>query len=281
MTIAILIIVGATVLGTLANVVWGPRLKRSQEKHGVSEFLSQTATGNNYGPAATLLALLIAFVLAGATSSFQRAKTAAQSEAATVDHIFESADYLKEPQRERLQMASICYARSVIGPEWASMTKDGSASLAPDAWTGTKNHGIRGTLIALGPTDDLFRKLSAADDDRIESRSARLAEATPSVPTLMLAFMVGVMATMIVYLAVASPPLSPFHIAATVISALTLVFAIALIHTLDRPFGGAIKIDPVQMQITEQADAAEFTARYGAPRIRCDANGKPTGAATS
>lgn len=281
MTIAVIIILGAAVLGTLANVVWGPAIKRHQDKRGVSEFLTQTHTSNNYGPAATLLALLVAFVLAGATSSFQRAKTAAQSEAATVDHIFESADYLKEPYRERLQVASICYARAVVGPEWKNMGADGSSSTVPANWTGTKNHGIRSTLMALGPEHVLFRKLAAADDSRSDARGARLIEATPSVPTLMLAFMVGVMAAMIIFLALASPRLSPFHIGATVISAFTLMFAISLIYTLDRPFGGAIKIDPVQMQITEAADAAEFTERYGAKRIRCDASGNPTTAGTS
>ena len=281
MTIAIIIILGAAVLGTLANLVWGPAIKRHQDKRGVSEFLTQTHTSNNYGPAATLLALLVAFVLAGATTSYQRAKTAAQSEAATVDHIFETADYLKEPQRERLQMASICYARAVAGPEWKNMGDDGSASDVPANWTGTRNHGIRSTLMALGPEHVLFRKLAAADDSRSEARGDRLVEATPSVPNLMIAFMVGVMAAMIVFLALASPRLSPFHIGATVISAFTLMFAISLIYTLDRPFGGAIKIDPVQMQITEEADVAEFTERYGAERIRCDRNGNPTKARTS
>ncbi len=281
MTIAIIIILGAAVLGTLANFVWGPAIKRHQDKRGVSEFLAQTHTSNNYGPAATLLALLVAFVLAGATTSYQRAKTAAQSEAATVDHIFETADYLSEPQRERLQMASICYARAVAGPEWKNMGDDGSASDVPANWTGTRNHGIRGTLMALGPEHALFRKLAAADDSRSEARGDRLVEATPSVPNLVIAFMVGVMAAMIVFLALASPRLSPFHIGATVISAFTLMFAISLIYTLDRPFGGAIKIQPVQMQITEEADAAEFTERYGAERIRCDRNGNPTKARTS
>ena len=193
----------------------------------------------------------------------------------------ERADYLKEPQRERLQMAELLLCAAVAGPEWKSMGDDGSGSDVPANWTGTRNHGIRSTLVALGPEHVLFRKLAAADDSRSEARGDRLVEATPSVPNLMIAFMVGVMAAMIVFLALASPRLSPFHIGATVISAFTLMFAISLIYTLDRPFGGAIKIEPAQMQITEAADAAEFTERYGAERIRCDKNGNPTKARTS
>jgi hypothetical protein len=281
MTIAVIVIVGAAILGTLANFVWGPAIKSHQTKRGVSEFLTQTHTSNNYGPAATLLALLIAFVLAGAAQSYQRAKTAAQTEAATVDHIFEAADYLKEPYRERLQRAAICYARAVIGPEWKTMGDNGSSSKAPGNWTGTKNQGIRSTLTALGPEHVMFRKLSAADDARGDARGARLVEATPSVPNLMLVFMVGVMAAMIVFLALASPRLSPFHIAATVLSAVTILLAIGLIHTLDRPFGGAIKIEPSQMQITEASDRAEFVQSYDAARLRCDRNGNPTRSPTS
>ncbi len=281
MTIAVILILGAAVLGTLANFVWGPAIKRHQAKRGVSEFLTQTHTSNNYGPAATLLALLIAFVLAGAAQSYQSAKTAAQEEAATVDHIFETADYLKEPHRERMQRAAVCYARSVIGPEWKTMAEDGSSSPAPGNWTGSQDNGIRSTLMALGTGHTMFSALRSADEARSNARGSRLTEAVPSIPGLVLAFMVAVMAVMIVFLTVASPRASPFHMAATVISALTLTFAIALIHTLDRPFGGAIKIDPVQMQITEQADAAEFADRYGAARIGCDRNGKPTRSRTS
>lgn len=281
MTVAIIAILGAAILGTLANFVWGPAIKRQQDKQGVSEFMAQTHTGNNYGPAATLLALLIAFVLGGAAQSYQQAKSSAQTEAASVDHIFESADYLEEPYKEHIQMAAVCYARAVIGPEWKTMAADGSASDAPRNWTGSRNNGIRSTLAALGPEHPMFRVLQSADESRGDARGTRLGEAVPSIPNLMLAFMVGVMATMIVYLAVASPRGSPFHIAATVISALTLVCAIGLIHTLDRPFGGAIKIDPVQMQITEQADRDEFVETYGADRLLCDKNGTPTKAAAS
>jgi len=275
MTLAVILIVGAAILGTVANAVWGPALKRHQERHGVSEFLTQTHTGNNYGPAATLLALLIAFVLAGATQSFSRAKTAVQTEASLVDNLFETAEYLKEPQRERLQHATVCYARAVAGPEWETM-KTGGSSDVPRNWTGTRNNGIRSTLQALGPDDSLFSALSSADQKRGDARRTRLTEANPTIPGVLMAFMLGVMGTMIVFLAVASPRLSPFHIAATVISAATLLCAVALIRTLDRPFGGPIKIEPTQMQITAGDVTEDFTERYGKARIGCDASGNPT-----
>ena len=276
MLVATVVILGAAILGTVANAVWGPALKRQQDRQGVSEFLTQTATGNNYGPAATLLALLTALVLAGAATSFSRANTAVQSEAATVANMFETAGYLKQPYREQFQNAVVCYARAVVGPEWKTMHDDASGSPVPIKWTGDANHGIRSTLAAMTPDNKLFSRLVTADQKRGDARRSRLSEATPSIPGLLMAFVVGVMATMIIYLGVASPRLSPLHIAALVISSLTLLAAVGLIRTLDRPYSGLVTIEPTQMRSTEKGIYADFVRSYGAAGLTCDERGNPT-----
>lgn len=276
MIVATIVILGAGILGTLANFVWGPALKRQQDRQGVSEFLTQTVTGNNYGPAATLLALLTALVLAGAAQSYSRANTAVQTEASAVDNMFETAGYLKEPYRQRIQNAVVCYARAVVGPEWKTLHDTGEGSPVPSNWTGDRNNGIRSTLAAMTPENKLFSRMATADQRRGDARQARLAEANPSIPGLLMAFVVGVMATMIIFLAVSSPRLSPLHIAALVISSLTLLAAVGLIKTLDSPYRGLAAIEPTQMEFTQQDVGEDFAESYGAGRLTCDEQGNPT-----
>ena len=280
MIVATIVILGAAILGTVANIVWGPAIKRHQDKQGVSEFLTQTHTGNNYGPAATLLALLIALILAGASQSYSRARTAVQTEAAVVDNMFETAGFLEEPYRQQIQNAAVCYARAVVGPEWTTMRDSRTGSPAPSNWTGDGKNGIRSTLAAMTPDNSLFSKVSSADQKRGDARRARLAEARPSIPGLLMAFMLGVVGTMI-FLALASPRLSPFHIAALVISSLTMLCAVGLIKVLDRPFSGPVALEPTQMRETATDDLADFVAKYGADRLTCDAQGHPIKARTS
>jgi len=272
MTVAIILISGAAILwtfifaaacfGVIAYIVYC-----------TPKFLTQTHTGNNYGQAVLVLLLLIAFVFLGATESYSTAKSAVQTEAGFVEYLFELGDYLMEPDREHLQHATVCYARAVAGPEWLTMA-DGESSSVPSNWTGTGNHGIRATLKDLGPDHHLFSMIAFADAKRSDARRVRLTESNPAIPPILIGFMLAGMATMIVFLAVASPRGSPFHIAAF-ISAATLVCAIGLILALDRPFSGAISIAPTQMQITADDFAANFVERYGKASIRCDADGNP------
>jgi hypothetical protein len=282
MTVATLSIIGALLLGAFVNIVWGGALKKYLERRGVSPFLTLTTAGGSYGPAATLLALIIAFVLVGATQSYTRARTAVQTEAAVVDNFFETAEYLPDPGRRRLQRAAVCYARAVAGPEWITMAKgSGELSKVPSNWTGTGHNGIRRNFKALGPDNSLFSALTAADGKRGDARRARLTEARPKVPGIVMGFILAAIGIIIVFFAVTSPRLSPFHLLGVSLTALTLLAAVFLIRSLDRPFTGPLRIEPTEMRTTAAQDGQDFIDRYGAIRLRCDANGNPTGSRPS
>jgi hypothetical protein len=67
------------------------------------------------------------------------------------------------------------------------------------------------------------------------------------------------------------------HILATAVAVGTVIAALGSIHTLGRPFSGAIGIKSTQMSNTAQTLGADFVAHYGAQRVRCDRDGKPIG----
>src|SRR5436309_5343011 len=100
----------AIVVGLTLNYLAGAREDAAQKEDvDVVKVLGATSL---------LAGLLVAFVLAGASSSYVVARGAVKAEADTVGTLFEAADYVKEPFRRRLQGAAVCYARAVAGPEW-------------------------------------------------------------------------------------------------------------------------------------------------------------------
>jgi hypothetical protein len=224
----------------------------------------------------TLLALFLAFVLADATASFSDTKSAVQSETSVIERLYRTAGFLEEPYRRRLQRSALCYSRAVAGPEWKAMAGGGTSSV-PLEWTGTGHNGMRRSFLQMGADHVLFGKLTTADQERADARRTRLTQASPSIPESLIAFLVVVIAGVLLYHAVTSPPRSILHAVATVFAVGTMVAALGIIHTLDRPFSGAIEIKPTQMRNTARDLSTDFVRHYGNIRVRCDRNGRPTG----
>jgi hypothetical protein len=227
------------------------------------------------GTTSLLAGLLASFVLSGASSSYTAARGAAKAESDTVDTLFEAADYVKQPFRQRLQGAVVCYARAVAGPEWDAMAK-GQGSPVPSNWTGIQPGGIRSTLIQMTPSATGFGLVQSADVTRGNQRSERLSQAKPSVPPVLyglMVFLLGLTLATVAY----SLPRSRNGTEITALVLVTAVFGVVLflIADFDAPFKGVLELKPTAMGSVEQDDAADFTSLYGAHALPCDANGNP------
>jgi hypothetical protein len=276
MTAIAAVVLGAAIVGLVANALLRPRMERQDAKHGIDSGKSNSWAFGVVGPSVTLLALFLAFVLADASSSFSDTKAAVQSETSVVERVYRTAGYLEEPYRRRLQRSALCYSRAVAGPEWRAMA-DGGTSTLPLEWTGTGHNGMRRSFRQMGADHVLFEKLTVADQERADARRTRLTEASPSIPAALIAFLIAVIAAVVLYHAVTSPPRSVLHAFATVFAVGTMLAALGVIYTLDRPFSGAIEIKPTPMRDTARDLTRDFVAHYGSIRVRCDRDGRPTG----
>ena len=280
-TIAV-VIFGALAAAILANTYLQPHLDRALADEKVDVSKAESWAGSVLGPSVTLLALFLAFVFTDVSTTYSEAKDATQTEAAVIDRLAQTARYLKDPQRRQLQVAAICYARAVAGPEWDVM-KDGSGASSdlPGVWTGLGPDGMRTIFHAIGPSDALFSTLTEADRQRADARRARLTVASPSLPPILIAFMLFVTAAVLIYHAVTSPPRGVLHAFATGTSVVALLGAMGIIYTFEKPFSGALEITPASLHTAERTRSKDFVARYGAEQVRCDADGRPVKAASS
>jgi len=204
-------------------------------------------------PVRILVALVLAFVLFQTFSSYEDASDAANDEAGAVSTEAPAAALLPSPTGPHLVGALRCYTRAVAGPGWASLeatratssiSSDADARVAA-AVAQAQQAGISETLVA---------DVVAAERDRVTARRVRLAEAAPSVPAVVTALLIGIVAITVASTATFADRRIRPSLRVALLGVTTVIFTASLLVVLDldRPFGGVARIDPTAMLAVEE-----------------------------
>ena len=175
--------------------------------------------------------------------------------------------------RQAMQASIVCYTRAVAGPEFEAMAR-GESSSVPSNYTGTGPYGLRNMFIELGPSHDLFDKLTSTDAERGDARRERLAQTRPSVPEVVSGFMLLLVGLTIIGLAFSIPRRAnvPQIVTLVIVTVLTCA-SLLLIYALDRPFSGVLRIEPTEVQITAAQITEDYVENYPSSRLPCDDQG--------
>lgn len=245
-----------------------PRLSRRVE-HDVQGIKTEHVVA----PLVTLAVFLSAFVVAQATTSFQRANDQAGNEGGAVDQLFEAAGLLPDEAGRDIQEATVCYARAVHRQEWPAMEHGDTADAVGD-WT----DAIRAELpeILDGPSPVVTSVLQL-DRQRSEARRLRLTEAVPSIPSLVLMLMVlAVLGVVLALTTFALPPIRRRNLGAiSLVIAVLLGATLFLVEELEEPYSGVVKIQPDAVSRTADSSAEDFAVAYPDATLPCDERGDP------
>ncbi|MER7922914.1 hypothetical protein ABTY96_07205 [Streptomyces sp. NPDC096057] len=261
MILVIVVAVLALLAGLAANRFLRPRLLSEDDDSGM-------AVKDLVGPLLTLTVLLLAFVLVTANGSYGKAEVSSRGEARALDQLVETAEYAPTAQRAEIQGAAVCYARAVRTQEWPAMA-DGHGSSAPSVWSTS----FRRTFRAL-EGKSVFGMLVAADNKRSDEREERLTQATASIPSAILWFLLATLAITVIALGTCIPRRNNRGqlITLVVITAL-LTTTLCIIRDVDRPFGGIINVTPTAIADAEHEATRDFTANHPTTELPCTANG--------
>ncbi|MGW6950180.1 bestrophin-like domain [Streptomyces xanthophaeus] len=261
MVLVIVVAALALLAGLAANRWLRPRLLNEDDDTGM-------AVKDLVGPLLTLTVLLLAFVLVTANGSYGKAEVASRGEARAVDQLVESAEYAPDAQRAEIQADAVCYARAVRKQEWPAMA-DGHGSPAPSVWSTDFRRVFREV-----EGKPVFGMLVAADNKRSEEREERLTQATASIPSAILWFLLATLVITVVALGVCLPRRNNRGqvITLTIITAL-LTATLCIIRDVDRPFGGIINVHPTAIGEVERQALRDFTANHPASDLPCDNQG--------
>ncbi|HEY9330137.1 MAG TPA: hypothetical protein VIS09_18185 [Streptomyces sp.] len=261
MVLVIVVAVLALLAGLAANRYLRPRLLNEDDDAGM-------AVKDLVGPLLTLTVLLLAFVLVTANGSYGKAETAARGEARAVDQLVESAEYAPAAQRAEVQADAVCYARAVRIQEWPAMAY-GHGSPAPSVWSTDFRRVFREV-----EGKPVFGMLTAADNKRSEEREERLTQATASIPSAILWFLLATLAITVIALGICLPRRNNRGqlITLIIITAL-LTTTLCIIRDVDRPFGGIINVEPTAIAEVERQATRDFTMNHPAADLPCDNQG--------
>ena len=225
-------------------------------------------------PVRILVALVLAFVLVQTFSSYEDASDAANDEASAVSTEAVAAALLPSPTGPNVVGLLRCYARAVAGPGWASLEASrhtSSISNDADARVAAEVRVAVAQAQQAGISETLVAEVVVGERARAAARRVRLAEAAPSVPSIVTALLIGCVAiTVASTAAFAGRRIRP-SLRWTLLGVTALIFTASLlvILDLDRPFGGMARIDPTAMRAVE---AQIGTTPFGA-NPPCDLSG--------
>ncbi|MFB7407041.1 hypothetical protein ACFCZ2_07630 [Streptomyces sp. NPDC056202] len=261
MLLVIAVAVAALLAGLAANRWLRPRLLNEDDDTGM-------AVKDLVGPLLTLTVLLLAFVLVTANGSYGKAEVASRGEARALDQLVETAEYAPEAQRARIQADAVCYARAVRTQEWPAMA-DGDGSPAPSVWSTDFRAAFRD--LAGQP---VFGMLVAADNKRSDEREERLTQATASIPSAILWFLLATLTITVIGLGICLPRRNNRgQVVTLVVITALLTTTLCIIRDVDRPFGGIIQVEPTAISEAERQATRDFTANHPAAELPCDDRG--------
>lgn len=223
------------------------------------------------GPAVTLVALMLAFMLVQTYNSFQRAETQAATEAGVVDAEYDASTLLPAADGDAIRGDLVCYARAVSEVEWDTMT-DQEASPVVASWRSV----LKSDIAAAADHDPDRLSLSglvALETQLVATHDERVAETSPAIPRG-ITWMVEIAALLSIVLLIGFTwHLRPLVRLSLVVSVSVLLLLVVLgIRELDTPFSGVIAIPPDRMHET----SATIEAGGAGADAPCDAQGAPT-----
>ena len=245
---------------------WNERFAREVREHDEAfEFLG------------VAYAVLLAFVVISAYTSYNDAKSGAEAEAEAILQLSRTVEAFSPEQLERLEGVLVCYGRAVIHDAWPAMEEEGDSTLVNDWGTRFRQQALL-TQADTFVERASFRQLLTEQDHRIEGRRTRLAEAVRTVP-LPMWFVLALGALLTVgWVILGSSRRGTFFVQAAVVASVAAMVAsvLLLVWFLDHPFAaGSGGITPTEMEHTLETIAEEAEGQHVEVASPCTPEGDP------
>ena len=233
--LTVLITVGLAVLGLILfrRLVSQTRL---EEANILSDGVFLTVAG-------VLYAVLVAFVVVVVWEQYDQAKSATESEAATIADLLRDSAALPPNARISVQQSLIAYTKDIVDEEFPRMRRgeaiERQSALVTQVWQ---------SYIQAQPATQseiaFYRESISKLDDMLNTRKARIASGLAEIPDQLWVLLLGGGAIMLVFTYMLSTPDLLIHACAVALTSALLGFALYLILALERPFVGTLSVEP-------------------------------------
>lgn len=242
----ILLVIGAVMLVSL--------LQRWVKQESVKS--SNDVTAAVYNMIGVLLALILGFLIVDAYADYSTASSETQSEATQLFQTYRLAALFEEPQRSKLEQAIVAYIDSIHDQEWPAMNgmkrgHPGTNARLEELWEFIRTLELKSDRDRAA-YDKLIDHLANAAEDRNE----RLKIVHESIPGPLWYLFVGVAIISILFLGLFGNTNRVLHRMLAGLVTLVLASCIILIHILDNPYSGPLKIEPEAFETSHLKQSA-------------------------
>lgn len=246
------VVLGLAITGVVAGVAITAMLLARRKAPEGSWFQDGDRASGVFGVLATGFSVLLGFIVFLAFTSYDQARTGAETEALMVVQQVESAQLLPASVGPTLTGQLICYGRSVVSDEWPRM-QDGTIGEAINPW-GVALFRTISTVEPRSPSEQsAFDQWLGQTAEREQARQDRVHGAVGVIPAtlwIVLFLIAGVIFLYMLFFAdPGEGPVTQAMLMGGVASVITLLFL--LLAALDNPFQDGIGgLQPVAMERT-------------------------------
>jgi hypothetical protein len=268
----------AVVLLAVAVTVGAMLLVRRRAPHG-GYFHDGDRAAGVFGVLATGFAVLLGFVVFLAFTSYDAARSGAESEALLVAQQVETAQLFASPQREQLTGELVCYARSVVGVQWDRM-EDGTLGEQLNPWAVEMFRTVQTVEPSTAAEQSAYDMWLQQRQDRETARSDRVHGAVGVIPTPLWLVLFFTAALIVLYMLFFADSGERAVVQALLMGTVVAVLAsmLLLLNLLNNPFhSGVGGLRPVAMERSLQVIDQELVdTGFDAP-LPCDERGVALG----
>jgi hypothetical protein len=270
LAVAILIVVGSAAVGVAAML-----LVRRHAPDG-SYFHDGDRAAGVFGVLATGFAVLIGFVVFLGFTSYDSARSGAESEARIIAQEVETAQLMPPDVRDELTLGLVCYARSVAGVQWTKM-QDGTLGDSLNPWAIELFQTLKGAEPSTPSEEAAFAKWLDERSAREEARNDRVHGGIGVIPTPLWYVLFFSAALMFLYMLLFADSGERAFVQGVMMGTVVAVVVslLLLLQFLDHPFHkGVGGLRPTAMERTLRIIDQELTPAQRAAPLPCDAQGR-------
>ena len=259
----ILLGLGATLVITAITVAVMLAVRRRAPEG--SYFTDGDRASGVFGVLATGFSVLLGFIIFLAFSSYDESRSGAESEATIVAQQVQTAQFLPDVSGE-LTGELMCYARSVVGPEWDAL-QDGTLGDQINPWGAEMFRTMSAVDPASATEQSAYDRWMSQTADREQARISRIhgAEGIIPLPLWLALFLISgvVFAYLLFFADPAEGPVTQGMLMGSVTVVISLL--LMLLVFFDHPHGDGVgRLQPTAMERTLRLD--RHPARRRRPR---------------
>ena len=231
-----------------------------------------------FGVIATGFSVLLGFIVFLAFTSYDSSCCGAEAEARTVAQQIETAQLFKPSASAELTEELVCYARSVVGPEWDAM-EDGSLREGGNRWGVALYRTLRTVDPETTVQGSAYDKWLDQTSDRESARQDRIHGAGGVIPTplwVVLFTISAIIFAFMLFFADSGERVATQSVLMGSVVAI-VVMLLLLLQFLDHPYQpgiGSLRPDGMERTLTIIDDQLQIADVDVTPP--CDTRGEPT-----